>query len=303
MSVFQFLSVYFGLFLLLLFGICYINGNNKKSTLNLFFGFFIIFVILNVRLLERLPNKLDFDSMYLLLLALFIFSTNCFILFRNIIFPKIQKNDRILKCIYWIYDIIYFFQVSLFTTYVQLLQLFPSYKNIFFIICYNITKIEYKYFMEILLLVFDILPKLLLLGTFMVDVLIFQEFYYFYKVLWIILFPLLLKTIVFILDNYTLEEIEDLQRYFVIELSNVTLRNHLLIDYEGSYIEYRDSPYSLEEVNLIYITYTKIQFCTNHLFMLTDKLAVKYLMNFILTGYLIAWGYVIIKILLNYGIF
>ena len=82
--ILPFWSICLGLLFLLLFCICYINGNNKKSTTNLFVGFLIIFVILNLRLIERLPRELNFNSIILLVIAVVVVVIHSVLLFKNL---------------------------------------------------------------------------------------------------------------------------------------------------------------------------------------------------------------------------
>lgn len=75
--------------------------------------------------------------------------------------------------------------------------------------------------------------------------------------------------------------------------------NHLLIDCQCNFIEIQESIYSLEEIDLVFKTYIKIQLCDAHLSILNQKFAVKIITNLISFEYIIAWGYVIVQIYLN----
>lgn len=68
---------------------------NKKNIKNITLSFFVIFILLYLRLRDRLPLEIHFDSIFFLIIGILIISIHSFILFSDFL-PK-NPNPVILN--------------------------------------------------------------------------------------------------------------------------------------------------------------------------------------------------------------
>lgn len=297
------LLIFLLLALLLLF-FCLINCEEKAGRKHILLGFLIISSFIGLRLIIRLPLKIDFNSVLLLILAISIVSIYCSILLMEVInLEKIKSraflnNKYLKKLLIWLLKQKNNIFESLNFIYIQLLKLFPTYADTLFDVFFWFVNINQKYLMHIILLVFDYLPKLILLIACMLDILIFHEFCYFYKFFWVILISFGFHVIIYILHDVAEKAFNELKQHVQVILKDVKIQNHLLINYSCEYKNLIEN-YTLEELDLMFITYFKMQIAYGYLIFLKKTIKFKILNHLLAYGYIITWGYLIIRTIYN----
>lgn len=203
----------------------------NKYQLLLFCGFLILSYIFYIRVfLKRLPRELTCELpytikiifFYLLLLFVYLFITNCYkyLTYNNYYIPKNAVNfDIILKnpVFYKILNILNFWSNSLYTVHFYLIENFPSMLIIFKSLGNFIyEKIPFKH-LNYLNLFFILLPKTIVLISFMIDIFYYHILHYFYKSSILLLIPLIFNYLRFAIEESYLESIREFNKIVIIK--------------------------------------------------------------------------------------
>lgn len=183
--------------------------------LNLFvlgLGFFICGYIFYIRILmDRIPKELSFSwNIYLFTMYISLFLLYGYILLKKYSTPKTTKN----KLIIWLKEtillnVIKVYEKSLMSVYNLLIDQgkIPFIRQIIYESIYYIRKFCESSFMSkqiyqvILYYLIILLPRLIVVIAFFIDVLVFNEMYYMYKIIWILIIPLIWKVYYYLLEH------------------------------------------------------------------------------------------------------
>lgn len=203
----------------------------NKYQILLYSGFLIIGYIFFIRvLLKRLPRELTSEVsyttkiifFYLSALFIYLFFTNFYkyLTYNNYYTPKNPRNfDAILKnpIVYKITNIFTFLSNSLYAVHFYLIENFPSMLIIFKCLGKFIyEKIPFKH-LNYLNLFFIILPKTIVLISFMIDVFNYHIIYYFYKTSILLLIPLIFNYLRFAIEETYLESVREFNKVVIIK--------------------------------------------------------------------------------------
>jgi hypothetical protein len=205
-----------------------------KTVILFFIGLAICSFFFYLRIiLERIPHEIDFSwDIYQ-----FFFSLALFLLFTYLIKKKIYPKESKNKIIKWIKEnIISFFakkindiyDKSLLTLYKELIdkhRIPIRYgRNILQESIYKLDKFlsidKYRTFAIrfYIYIFFVILPRILVTVFLFIDVIIFNEFYYLYKVIWVLIIPLIWKICYYLIKNHWIDQWEYYKIYLDIEI-------------------------------------------------------------------------------------
>lgn len=165
------------------------------------------------------------------------------------------------------------------------------------------------------LVIFDILPKCIVLVAFLLDVIVFHKFFFFYKLSFLLIFPLIISFLLYTFEDICIinignynsifcflneeeEEItaEGLYYYYVTE-ENFYLEKYPIGINKKMMYEYAGTNYCAETTVVSYINTLYYCFFPIALFFfllgLIRDLYSKYLTVILYFGYMVGWGYVV----------
>jgi hypothetical protein len=192
------------------------KSNNYKDLYYLCLPIIYIVYLIYIRILvQRLPRDIDVISpirMYLIMFIILCLLIRLYFLLKqdNIINNKETKNIYILK-IKKIFQIFAEHLTEIRTMFIRILS--NAIKNYNF---YVLEWIRYYYLytpskkITILVFSFEILPKLIVLAVFLIDVIFFKQLYFSYKFAALLLLPLIPPFITAIIQEFYTTNIEDI---------------------------------------------------------------------------------------------
>jgi hypothetical protein len=185
--------------------------------------------------------------------------------------------------------------------YHKLLPLIPSQSARMLKFFIFLTKIKNLYFMHILLISFECIPRINLLIVLYIDILIVCKFNYFYKYLWVILLPLLFNVFWFILNDYATNVIKEMSTLVKIETEEITVQNHLLLAAKTKYTIIQDSEYTensddMKTFDLVYRVNLQILLMYEFLSELKARRWFKIFLILNSCAYIYIWGSLILRI-------
>ena len=188
-------------------------------------GMIICSFFFSIRFLkERLPQKIEFiydDWSFLCFFGLYIF-------FCILISKKLKNKVIKDKPVRWYHKIglklINLYEKSLHSVY----EIFIFRNDVVQILLRQITEGFYhkiyipnkkiKSYIYIFFYFFVILPRILVTICFFIDVLIFHKFFYLYKIIWVLIIPLLWRIFNYIIKSYIDDCMENVETYFKITI-------------------------------------------------------------------------------------
>lgn len=209
----------------------------NKYQILIFCGFLIVSFIFYARvLLKKLPRELNADLpfnvkivfSYLFLLVLILFFANIYkyLINNNYYKPKTVMLTNSLR--FQITKIFEFWSNSLYAVHFYLIEKFPKILLLFRNLGNFIyKKIPYKQ-LNILNILFIIIPKIVVLISFMIDVFNYNVLNYFYKTSILLLIPLIFNYLRFAIEESYLKSIREFNEVVIIK--NKETQEHILAE-------------------------------------------------------------------------
>jgi hypothetical protein len=196
----------------------------------LIFGLFICTFIFYIRIiLDRIPHEIDFSWNIYKFIVFFFLTVIILFLLKKKIFSK-QKTNRFIE---WInknllIKIITLYDSSLKKVYFHFIEWQNNIIKDFLQYCIfnlaNFLELEiirkHAYSSLIIYYFFVIIPRIIVLHCFLVDVIIFQKFYYMYKTIWLLIIPLIWNIIYYIIKEHANTQFLGFNLYLNIEIIN-----------------------------------------------------------------------------------
>jgi hypothetical protein len=190
------------------------NNRRNKNLLYLVYPItYIIFIFFTRFIFTRLPRDLFVPfTLYKLFLTLFIITMlglRLYFLLRKASYIKKNdvtenpylKNKIILFCLSKLLAIARFFKKSWLAFYAFLCTKIPKIQFGFVYIARFMDKNDTDNKRLLLILFFDVVPKIIMITIFLIEVLVYKQICYFYKLLWLFVLPLILLALEKLLIN------------------------------------------------------------------------------------------------------
>ena len=278
----------------------------------LIFLFFFYFRVIRVRLPKDLRAFYVIDEMLVnnyftgvnlptILLTLTLL--RLFFLFKEYYYPS--EPGRLLKYIIEkLNPIIAFFKDSLYIFYITINDTFFSfvfkifkvhnvysvYEKLCFYLFYHYNAFD-KY-----IIIFEVLPRTFLYSVFLIEIFVFFKLKLFYKIIWIMLIPLLFKFFIFNLNDFSCSNILNYEKRLVKKSFHVCTPEEYHIT---SLVDPENDPLSKNPLGLTQIVESYRNVLTFKEYFLRYSLTKKHLFDFWISlsfnlSLLIRWSYVII---------
>lgn len=287
------------------------NPKNKiKEFLLLILGLCICSYFFYIRfILKRLPTEIIFKYDILKFCIYF----GLFLLFLYILIKKIYPKESKNKYIILIKEKLLLKILNFYTESLDKVSRFFILDHgisdiILYIICSSICEFFYMdftkkpYFREILFYFITLLPNLLVTITLFIDVVIFNKYYYLYKIIWVLIIPLFYNIIYYIINKYDKKAWCFITTYF--EGNFIIGETNIIPNYTRKVFPPKIAKFALDEGQYKFLEENLFVFFNLHLLLrqfesFTSLLIYKYLQIFIIIMSLITFGY----LAYNYAIY
>ncbi len=304
----------------------WVNLTFLKKVVLLFLGISICMYFLHLRfLLERFPHKINFSwNLYKFLCYFFLTILFAYILKRRL-YPKISKN----KLLIWIKEKIFLKIILVYDKALEeVYNFFIDYNKIPFIlnILYKsihllanfFNKFDYDKADNISITIFyliTIIPRVIVLFALLIDVIYFNEYYYLYRIIWVLIIPFIWKIFFFCINIFYKYTLEIIERYYTFSIKkednfldsstkNIITKVWYQKRTDSLYIEH--VPYSEEEykqmekdIYLFYVVNDRFISYYNSNGLVTNAPIYQGISCLITYGYMYVWFYMAIKIWLS----
>ena len=266
-------------------------------------------------ILVRVPHKITYSwniylfSFYLCLILLYVVRIKAYI------FPSKETIlSKTLKFIF--FPIVSLYEKALFKLYILL---FHNYrveiltKGLYYFcvhfkdFCLLPFMLNDKYLYEKLLFycIIQLFPRMLILITLFIDTIIYQELYYLYKVLWLILIPFFFNIFYYIMNQFNIRRFKELELCFTIKIKHNT-KNYILEiiekhDIIQKYYSFSDKmiEQGKEDIYMYFIIYKHFLEIFDDQLLKTSRLYLR-LQLFLNCGYCLIFTYNAYKLFCNY---
>lgn len=288
----------------------------KKYLLDFFclsFGLLICGYIFYIHvLMNRIPRELSFSwDSYSFIWYMIFFLLNIYFLFK-----KIYTNESKNKIIMWVAEkillkIFIFYENSLENVY-ELVMKSSYIRDLIYNSIYIVKDFcELKFMRKenSLVMVYYLIilfPRILVVLTFFVDVIIFNKMFYMYKIIWILIIPLIFRIYYYMLENFCLYYVRVIVKYFRIRFEKDEKQIYVYCDEIKDSKFRKDFPISKEQEesirkDLIYLYVVRNDFLD--VFSTDGPIAsapvYKKITTIISILYTIIWGYTLCRMIIN----
>lgn len=279
----------------------------------IFLGFLICSYFFFIRIiLVRVPHKMTF-SWNIVLFSFYVFLTLLFLLkIKKHFFPKkssfsifINKLfEPLILLLFSLYDsALYKFYITIFHNknlefLTKGLYYFCNYfKN------FCLSSIMSNFHIKLIFsYIIYVIPRFIILIALFIDTIIYQEFYYLYKVIWIILIPFCFKIFYYIMNQFNIQRFKELEVCFTINIKKNKNTYYLEIfektNIINSYYSFSEEiiKQGKEDIRMYFIIYKKFLEIFTIEFINESELY-KQLQLFFYLGYSIIFSYTAFKML------